>query len=311
MDKTISPNRMRPGSRSMQRGTLLVVTVLVILATRGVPAEPLPAIAPSEPVEGLITVMEDLPGPDTVMSAQGSSVAEQLQQMTRPEGILSTVKLLVMLTVVSLAPAILLMTTCYVRVVIVLGLLRQALGAQQLPSNQVLAALAMFITLLVMGPTWKQVYQDGIVPYSEGQVSLAGAFEKGKQPLVSFMGRQIDRAGNTEDVWLFYRHLPAESLNASGTSEVPLPQSYDEVPIQVLLPAFLLSELKTAFLIGFQIYLPFLILDLIVATVTTSMGMLMLPPTLLSLPFKLMLFVLVDGWRLIVGMLLDGFSMAA
>lgn len=311
MDKTISPNRMRPGSRSMQRGTLLVVTVLVILATRGIPAEPLPAIAPSEPVEGLITVMEDLPGPDTVISAQGSSVAEQLQQMTRPEGILSTVKLLVMLTVVSLAPAILLMTTCYVRVVIVLGLLRQALGAQQLPSNQVLAALAMFITLLVMGPTWKQVYQDGIVPYSEGQVSLADAFEKGKQPLVSFMGRQIDRAGNTEDVWLFYRHLPAESLSASGTSEVPLPQSYDEVPIQVLMPAFLLSELKTAFLIGFQIYLPFLILDLIVATVTTSMGMLMLPPTLLSLPFKLMLFVLVDGWRLIVGMLLDGFSMAA
>jgi flagellar biosynthetic protein FliP len=295
----------------MQRGTLLVVTVLVILATRGIPAEPLPAIAPSEPVEGLITVMEDLPGPDTVISAQGSSVAEQLQQMTRPEGILSTVKLLVMLTVVSLAPAILLMTTCYVRVVIVLGLLRQALGAQQLPSNQVLAALAMFITLLVMGPTWKQVYQDGIVPYSEGQVSLADAFEKGKQPLVSFMGRQIDRAGNTEDVWLFYRHLPAESLSASGTSEVPLPQSYDEVPIQVLMPAFLLSELKTAFLIGFQIYLPFLILDLIVATVTTSMGMLMLPPTLLSLPFKLMLFVLVDGWRLIVGMLLDGFSMAA
>jgi flagellar biosynthetic protein FliP len=311
MDKTISPNRMRPGSRSMQRGTLLVVTVLVILATRGVPAEPLPTIAPWEPVEGLITVMEDVPGPDTVISPQGPSVAEQLQQMTRPEGILSTVKLLVMLTVVSLAPAILLMTTCYVRVVIVLGLLRQALGAQQLPSNQVLAALAMFITLLVMGPTWKQVYQDGIVPYSEGQVSLADAFEKGKQPLVSFMGRQIDRAGNTEDVWLFYRHLPAESLNASGTSEVPLPQSYDEVPIQVLMPAFLLSELKTAFLIGFQIYLPFLILDLIVATVTTSMGMLMLPPTLLSLPFKLMLFVLVDGWRLIVGMLLDGFSMAA
>ena len=183
MDKTIAPDRMRPGSLPRQRGILLLVSIMVILATRGVPAEPLPAIEPWEPAGGPITVMDNLLDQGTAPSSTAPSLPEQLQQMTGPGGILSTVKLLVMLTVVSLAPAILLMTTCYVRVVIVLGLLRQALGAQQLPSNQVLAALAMFITLLVMGPTWKQVYEDGIVPYSEGTVDLAGAFEEGKQPL--------------------------------------------------------------------------------------------------------------------------------
>jgi flagellar biosynthetic protein FliP len=311
MNKTLPPDHMRPASRPGHRATLLVVTILVVLATRGVPAEPLPDITtPWDPVDQPLMILEDVDDPGSTVSQSESSLPDQLQQMTRPEGILSTVKLLVMLTVVSLAPAILLMTTCYVRVVIVLGLLRQALGAQQLPSNQVLASLAMFITLLVMGPTWKQVYQEGIVPYSNGDVELSEAWENGKKPLVSFMGRQIDRAGNTEDVWLFYRHLPPESLSLANSSESGIPTTYDEVPIQVLLPAFLLSELKTAFLIGFQIYLPFLILDLIVATVITSMGMLMLPPTLLSLPFKLMLFVLVDGWRLIVGMLLSGFSMS-
>ncbi len=309
MKKSLPPHRLQPVPLPGRRATLIVVVALVVMATRGVPAEPLPDIAPWTPVDQPITIQDDVDTPDSTISQSESTLPDQLQQLTRPDGILSTVKLLVMLTVVSLAPAILLMTTCYVRVVIVLGLLRQALGAQQLPSNQVLAALSMFITLLVMGPTWKQVYQEGIVPYSNGEVELSDAWENGKKPLVSFMGRQIDRAGNTEDVWLFYRHLPPESLSLENSDEAELPTTYEDVPIQVLLPAFLLSELKTAFLIGFQIYLPFLILDLVVATVTTSMGMLMLPPTLLSLPFKLMLFVLVDGWRLIVGMLLNGISM--
>ena len=309
MKHPLPPHRLQPLPLPGRRATLLVVVVLVVMATRGVPAEPLPDISPWTPVDQPITIQDDVDTPDSTISQSEFTLPDQLQQLTQPDGILSTVKLLVMLTVVSLAPAILLMTTCYVRVVIVLGLLRQALGAQQLPSNQVLASLAMFITLLVMGPTWKQVYQEGIVPYSNGEIELSEAWEKGKKPLVSFMGRQIDRAGNTEDVWLFYRHLPPESLSLGNPNGAELPTTYEDVPIQVLLPAFLLSELKTAFLIGFQIYLPFLILDLVVATVTTSMGMLMLPPTLLSLPFKLMLFVLVDGWRLIVGMLLNGISM--
>ena len=311
MSKTICHHRLPTDHPTGAALTLLVMVILIASASGGVQADPLPQIDTLDPAEqsSQVGTVEELNEPDGEGSDIASSFQDQMQKMTRPDGILSSLKLLLMLTVISMAPAILLMTTCFVRVMIVLGLLRLALGAQQIPSNQVLASLALFITLLVMGPTWKQVYEQGIVPYANGEVELASAWEMGKRPLVGFMGRQIDRAENTEDVWLFYRHAPPESISMGSSNKVEVPTTYEEIPIQVLLPAFLLSELKTAFLIGFQIYLPFLILDLVVATVTTSMGMLMLPPTLLSLPFKLMLFVLVDGWRLVVGMLLDGMSM--
>lgn len=248
-------------------------------------------------------------GTDRVLAQSlGNSVQQNVDQIVSggpstwasPEGLSSTLQIVLLLTVLSLAPAVLLMTTSFVRVIVVLGLLRQALGTQQLPPNQVLTSLALFMTLLIMTPVWKESYDSAIVPYTDPTVdmSLAEAWDKGSLPIKRFMARQIAAAGNAEDVYMLYRYLPA------GT---PTPSTFDDVPLQVLLPAYMLSELKTAFLIGFQIYLPFLILDIVVASVTISMGMLMLPPVMISLPFKLMLFVLVDGWHLVVEMLLQSF----
>jgi flagellar biosynthesis protein FliP len=217
---------------------------------------------------------------------------------TSPEGLSSTIQVVLLLAVLSLAPAALLMTTCFVRVVVVLSLLRQAIGAQNLPPTQVITTLALFITLLVMTPVWKQVYDDSVLPYTRHEITAEQAWNKGVMPIRRFMSMQIERTKNTEDVWLFMSYVPHH-----GT-----PSSYDDVPLQALLPAFMLSELKTAFLIGFQIYLPFLILDMVVSSVMVSMGMLMMPPALVSLPLKLLLFVLVDGWHLVVGMLMQSFQ---
>jgi flagellar biosynthetic protein FliP len=218
-----------------------------------------------------------------------------------PEGLSSTIQIMLLLTVLSLAPALLLMTTCFVRIIVVLGLLRQAMGLQQLPPSQVITSIALFMTVLIMTPVWSDVYHEAIAPYTDPNIdmSLEEAWQAGVRPIRRFMSRQIELADNSDDVWMFYEHLPPDT---------PTPENYDDVPLRVLLPAFMLSELKTAFLIGFQIYLPFLILDIVIASVTISMGMLMLPPVMISLPFKLMLFVLVDGWRLVIGMLLDSFG---
>lgn len=225
------------------------------------------------------------------------------QSWTSPQRLSSTLQVMLLLTVLSLAPAVLLMTTSFVRIIVVLGLLRQALGTQQLPPSQVITALAMFMTLVVMTPTWNEVYSRSIGPYSRGEIAdPEEAWNAGVVPLKEFMARQIDLAGNSDDVWMFYDYLPASQRAASP------PETYDQVPLQALLPAFMLSELKVAFLIGFQIYLPFLILDLVVSSITISMGMMMLPPVMISLPLKLLLFVLVDGWTLVVQMLLESFG---
>jgi flagellar biosynthetic protein FliP len=221
------------------------------------------------------------------------------EKWTSPEGLSSTIQVMVLLTVLSLAPAIMLMTTCFVRIVVVLGLLRQALGTQQLPPSQVITSTALFLTLLIMWPVWKKAYDEGVVPYTNHTLRLDEALEKGGRPIRDFMSRQIDRCNNSDDVWMFFKYLPANT---------PKPTSYADVPLMALLPAYLLSELKTSFIIGFQIYLPFVILDLVIASVTIGMGMLMLPPVLISLPFKLLLFVLVDGWNLVVKMLMDSFQ---
>jgi flagellar biosynthesis protein FliP len=217
---------------------------------------------------------------------------------TSPEGLTSTIQMVLLLTVLSLAPAVLLMTTGFVRIVIVLGLLRQALGTQQLPSTQVITSISLFLTMLIMAPVWKQSYDEGIEPYVHRQIDLEQAWEASVRPVRRFMSDQIERTGNSDDIWLFLQYVP----------DAVTPESYDDVPLAALLPAFMLSELKTAFLIGFQIYLPFVVLDLVISSVMISMGMLMLPPVLISLPFKLLLFVLADGWRLVVGMLLESFQ---
>jgi flagellar biosynthetic protein FliP len=217
---------------------------------------------------------------------------------TSPEGLGSAIQVMLLLTVLSLAPAVLLMTTCFVRIIVVLSLLRQAVGTQQLPPSQVITSLALFLTLLIMSPVWKQVYDDAIVPYTQHKIGLEQAWTAGAAPVRRFMSMQIERTNNREDVWLFLNYVPDRTTVTD----------YKDVPLQALLPAFMLSELKTAFLIGFQIYLPFLILDMVIASVTVSMGMMMLPPVLISLPFKILLFVLVDGWHLVVQMLMESFQ---
>lgn len=233
------------------------------------------------------------------------------RQMLSPSGVTSTLKLLLLLTVLSLAPAIMLMTTCFVRIVVVLGLLRQALGTQQLPPNQIIIGLSMFLTMMVMWPTWQQAYDEGIGPYQESrfntaaeeQQALNAAFARTLKPIREFMAHQISKAGNDDAVWMFLEYQQAHS--GLTTTELQEIDSFDEVPTSVLVPAFMLSELKTAFIIGFQIFLPFVIIDLVIGSILISMGMMMLPPVLISLPIKLLLFVLVDGWFLIVEMLLN------
>jgi flagellar biosynthetic protein FliP len=217
---------------------------------------------------------------------------------TSPDGLGSTLQVMLLLAVLSLAPAALLMTTCFVRIVVVLSFLRQAIGTQNLPPTQVITTLSLFLTLLIMTPVWKQVYDGAVAPYTQHRMTAEQAWDAGVAPVRRFMSMQIENTHNTEDVWLLMSYLPHH----------PQPTSYEDVPLQALLPAFMISELKTAFLIGCEIYLPFLILDMVVASVMVSMGMLMLPPVLVSLPFKLLLFVLVDGWRLVVGMLLQSFQ---
>ncbi|MCL2347970.1 MAG: flagellar type III secretion system pore protein FliP [Planctomycetaceae bacterium] len=219
--------------------------------------------------------------------------------LTSPEGMVPTLQIMLLLTVLTLAPAIIIMTTSFVRIVVVLSILRQAVGTNQLPPSQVITALSLFITLLIMSSAWQEVYTESVAPYTQRRISLEEAMQRADKPIRQFMCEQITRTGNTDDIWLFMRYV-------KDVKEPP--KSFAEVPWRALLPAFMISELKTAFLIGFQIFLPFLILDMVISSVMVSMGMMMLPPAVISLPFKLMLFVLLDGWHLVVGMLLDSFT---
>jgi flagellar biosynthetic protein FliP len=197
-----------------------------------------------------------------------------------------------LLTLLSLAPAILVTLTGFVRIVIVLSFLRQAVGTQGMPPNQVVVSLALFVTGFVMMPVFERIHADAYVPYQEGRLEPEQAIESAYGPLREFMLRQT----REKDLALF--------VEASGAAR---PATPEEVKPQALIPAFLISELKTAFEMGFLVYVPFLVLDMVVASVLTSMGMMMLPPVLISLPFKLMLFVLVDGWNVLVGSLVQSF----
>lgn len=232
-----------------------------------------------------------------------------VNQLTSPQGLTASLKVMLLLTVLTLAPSILIMTTCFIRFVIVLSLLRQALGTQTLPPNQVIVSLCLFLTVMVMAPVWQEAYEQGIRPYTQPAAGVAPldeatAFARAVQPLRRFMAEQIDRGGNADVVWMFVDfQRPAADSPAARTYVDP--QSYEDVSLTVLVPAYMLSELKAAFVIGFQIYLPFLVIDLVISALLISMGMMMLPPVLISLPLKLLLFVLIDGWFLTVGMLLE------
>ena len=207
--------------------------------------------------------------------------------------LVDTIKVLVLFTVLTLAPALIILTTCFTRIIVVLGFMRQAIGTQNLPPNQLLIGLALFLSVFVMQPTGEQIYANALEPYLAKKITTTKALEEIESSLRIFMTKQVRKA----DIGLFY--------DVTGK---PAPTTVDEVPIHFLIPAFIISELKTAFQIGFLLYIPFLILDMVVASVLMAMGMMMLPPVVISLPFKLLLFVLVDGWQLVTGSILRSFN---
>ena len=216
-----------------------------------------------------------------------------LQETDDPKDMAAIIEILLIFTVLSVAPAILLMTTCFTRLVIAFSFLRSAMGTQQMPPTQVLIGLSLFLTLFIMSPVLKQINEQAVKPYMSEEVNLEQAFKAGLQPLRGFMFHQT----REKDLALFLSMAKLEK-----------PANRDEVPSSILIPAFMISELKTAFQIGFILFLPFLVIDMVVASVLLSMGMMMLPPVMVSLPFKLLLFVLVDGWHLIVGSLVQSFG---
>lgn len=204
----------------------------------------------------------------------------------------TSLQILLLLTVLSLAPAILMLMTSFTRIIIVLSFVRNALGTQQLPPNQVLIGLALFLTFFVMEPTWNQINTNAVQPYLKNQITQTEAMTKAEEPLRVFMFKQT----REKDLELFV-----------GLSKMERPKTYRDVPTYVLIPAFVISELKTAFQMGFAIFIPFIVIDMIVSSTLMSVGMMMLPPMMISLPFKLLLFVLVDGWHLVVQSLVTSF----
>ncbi len=216
-----------------------------------------------------------------------------LKSTNNPQEIVSAIKIIIALTVLTLAPAILIMMTSFTRIIIVLSFVRQALGTQQMPPNQLLVGLALFLTLFIMSPFFSQVNKNALQPFLEGKITQEVAFNNAMSPMRKFMFNQT----RDSDLELF--------LNLSNS---PQPKTRADVSSATLIPAFVISELKTAFQIGFIIYLPFLVIDMVAASVLMAMGMMMLPPVIISLPFKILIFVFVDGWALLVGSLVKSFG---
>jgi flagellar biosynthetic protein FliP len=232
-----------------------------------------------------------------VVPAAGQGIAVpritvEAGQARSPQEVSAALQILAVITVLSLAPAILMMLTSFTRVIIVLSLLRQAIGVQQLPPNQVLIGLALFLTVFIMAPVGREIHRDAVEPYLARKITQTDALARAVDPLHAFMARQTRES----DLALML-HL----------AKLSPPDKAADVPVHVMIPAFALSEIKTAFQMGFVLFVPFLVIDLIVASVLMSLGMMMLPPVLISLPFKLLLFVLADGWQLVVRALVAGF----
>lgn len=210
----------------------------------------------------------------------------------KPSDVVVTLQVLLLITILALAPSILILMTSFVRIIIVLSFLRRAIGTQTMPPDQIMVGLALFLTLFIMMPTFTQINQNAIQPYLDQKIEFREALKEAGNPVRNFMLRQV----NEKDVALFVR-----------ISKMPSPRNVNDLPYEVIIPAFITSELKTAFIIGFILFIPFLVIDMIVASVLLSMGMMMLPPVMISMPFKIVLFVLVDGWHLIVKQLVIGF----
>ena len=256
-------------------------------------------------------VLGTLAEPARAQSAPAAAIDNPLQipdargllpTATDGKGVSATLQILVLLTVLTLIPSILIMTTSFARILIVLSLLRQAMATPQLPPSQVLLGLSLFVTMLVMAPTWQKINAEALDPYLNSRMGQAEALDVTVGHMKDFMYRQIEKSDNFEDIYLFLEYQRGQAVQPGEAVTL------EQISATVLIPAFILSELKTAFVMGFQIYLPFLVIDMVIASILISMGMMMLPPVLISLPFKIMLFVLADGWRLIVETLLFSFA---
>ena len=221
------------------------------------------------------------------------SIEVNLKETDSPESMIPAIRIVAILTILSIAPAILLMMTSFTRILIVLSFIRQALGTQTMPPNQVIIALSLFLTMFTMSPLWKVVDEKALTPYMEKKIGQDEAIDELMKPVRKFM---ISETRKT-DLKMFYE-----------LTQEPRPATPDDIPFSILMPSFMISELKTAFQMGFIIYIPFLIIDMVISSILMAMGMMMLPPTVVSLPFKLVLFVLVDGWSMIVQSLVRVFN---
>jgi len=229
-----------------------------------------------------------------VVFAEGlPTITLGIGEATDPGEVSTALQILIVLTILSVAPAILLMTTGFTRIVIVLSFVRQAMGTQQAPSNQIVIGLALFLTFFVMAPVFNQINEEALQPYIDKQISQDQALDLAMNPMRQFMFSQVAE----KDLQLLV-----------DISKSPQPENQDDISMMTLIPAFMLSELKRAFQMGFLIFIPFLMIDMIVASILMAMGMMMLPPIIISLPFKILLFVLVDGWSLVIGSLVQSFG---
>jgi len=240
----------------------------------------------------------------TKRSGDGAGSGALGGDASKQSGLSTSVNILVVLTIISLAPSIMLMCTCFIRILIVLGFLRQALGTSSIPPPQVITALSLFATLLVMTPTIERIHNEAVKPYQAGEIrDYDTLWNAAKQPIRDFMFNQIEATGNWSSV---YSILDFRGVDTSEPERL----TRADVDMVTLVPAFILSELKVAFLMGFKVFLPFLVIDMVVSTMLISMGMMMLPPVLISLPFKILMFILVDGWALVIGSLMRSFRNA-
>lgn len=216
----------------------------------------------------------------------------EVGKATKPDDVSMTLQILFLMTILSLAPALLILTTAFTRIIVVLHFLKQAMGTPQMPPPQILLGLAMFLTFFVMAPVWNKVNEDALQPYMKNTITISAAYDRAIIPIKEFMFRQT----REEDLSLFV-----------NLSKMEKPNNRNDIPIHVLIPSFAISELRMGFQMGFVLFVPFLIIDMVVASILMAMGMMMLPPAMVSLPFKILLFILVDGWHLVIGSIVTSF----
>ena len=241
------------------------------------------------------TEVDEIDGSGSLDSETGDDFNLSISTNDDSASLSSTLKILIVLTVISLAPSILILMTSFTRILVVLHFTRSALGTQTTPPNQILIGLSLFLTLFIMSPIFSQINTDAVQPFSRGEITQEEAFEAGMEPIRTFMLEQTDR----KDLKMF--------LEIADVSDADLDHSVDNIPTTVIIPSFIVSELRKAFIIGFLIYLPFIVIDMVVASTLMSMGMMMLPPTTISMPFKILLFIMADGWGLIIGEVVKSF----